>query len=829
MNDTIARLFPDSQAWTGFWTTLEFGREAKTSWVLAFVVLFLIASWLYRRDTRALHPFWKVWLWGLRISVLAALFVIALVPQERKSEVRPLPSQVVILADTSVSMSRQDKDLAAAAGGTPTAAVPSRADLVQSVLEKSPLVETLRKTHDVHIETFDSQLVRHEVLQKKTASRPVGAVESPEHPVALGAPSAAPRGERLARPIDWHEVLRPRGVETRLGEALLAVIREQNDETLSGVVVITDGGNNAGVDPLSAAEAAVANKVRLIPVGVGSTKKPVTLHLAEIQAPTHVHINDGFTITAFVTGQGLARQPITVELLTKLEQDEGEPAVVQTRDEQLLEDGVPITVPFDYTPNEAGRRLFRIRVRPAAKVADLADEYVQDDIAIEVIDRKTRVLLVAGGPMRDYQLVRNLLHRDRTIDVDVLLQTGVPGISQESDNVIFQFPETREELFKYDVIVAFDPDWQKIKGDSAILDLLSDWVFSQAGGLMLVAGEVNTTPLAVASDAMKQEMSKLLELYPVFLDSHRTLEDEDFQQPWPIEFTRDGIEAGFLQLTENAATSAAAWKEFPGVYRCFPTSGQKAGATVYARFTDPRSIGRDQPILLASQFFGSGRVMYLGSAELWRLRSLEEDYYDRLWIKLLREVGQGRLLRGTNRGILLLEKTQYPLGATVQVRTRLLDPQFKDYLAERVTMEVYDPTGKPLTPPLTLLADKTRPGHYGGSFVAALPGNYKLELDIPESTDQLKGSISVRLPNLEFDHPEQNEQLLRALARKETGGTYLKLDEAAAQLPALLPDRTIERIRYDNPHELWDRAWVMYLLVGLLSAEWLTRKLLKLA
>jgi hypothetical protein len=346
---------------------------------------------------------------------------------------------------------------------------------------------------------------------------------------------------------------------------------------------------------------------------------------------------------------------------------------------------------------------------------------------------------------------------------------------------------------------------------------------------MLVAGEVNTTPLAVASDAMKQEMSKLLELYPVFLDSHRTLEDEDFQQPWPIEFTRDGIEAGFLQLTENAATSAAAWKEFPGVYRCFPTSGQKAGATVYARFTDPRSIGRDQPILLASQFFGSGRVMYLGSAELWRLRSLEEDYYDRLWIKLLREVGQGRLLRGTNRGILLLEKTQYPLGATVQVRTRLLDPQFKDYLAERVTMEVYDPTGKPLTPPLTLLADKTRPGHYGGSFVAALPGNYKLELDIPESTDQLKGSISVRLPNLEFDHPEQNEQLLRALARKETGGTYLKLDEAAARLPSLLPDRTIERIRYDNPHELWDRAWVMYLLVGLLSAEWLTRKLLKLA
>ena len=85
------------------------------------------------------------------------------------------------------------------------------------------------------------------------------------------------------------------------------------------------------------------------------------------------------------------------------------------------------------------------------------------------------------------------------------------------------------------------------------------------------------------------------------------------------------------------------------------------------------------------------------------------------------------------------------------------------------------------------------------------------------------------MPNIEFDHPEQNEQLLRSLARKETGGTYLRLEDAAAELPQFLPDRSTEKVRYDNPVPLWDRGWVMYLLVGLLSLEWLTRKLLKLA
>jgi hypothetical protein len=838
MSDWLVKLFPDWEAWASFWSTLEFGRESSGWWIAGFALLVLSATWLYRRDTRALNPLWKVWLWGLRIGVLLVLLVIALAPQERRSEVKVLPSQVVILADTSASMSRRDKDDADRVRVPQSQrVVPSRADLVRELFEKSPLLNELRKTHDVHIETFDSQLVRHQLLRKFAAPNPIAGARGNATPGTgnVARVSAASQKGAVAKPIGWAEILRPRGVETRLGEALLSVIREQAGETLAGVVVVTDGGNNAGVDPLSAAEAALANKVRLIPVGVGSTKRPVTLQLAEIQAPTHVHINDGFTITAFVTSQGLARQPLSIELSTRAEQDEGEPAVIQSREEQLLEDGVPISVAFDYTPTEAGRRMFRIRVRPikngpGSKVAELDEEEVQAEVSVEVIDRKTRVLLVAGGPMRDYQLVRNLVHRDRTIDVDVLLQTGVPGISQESDNVIFQFPETKEELFAYDVIVAFDPDWKKIRGETGqSFELLSDWVFSQAGGLMLVAGEVNTTALATASDAVRQDMAKLLELYPVVLDSQRSIDDEEFQQAWPIEFTREGLEAGFLQLTENAATSAAAWKEFPGIYRCFPTDGPKAAATVYARFTDPRSTTRDQPILLASQYFGAGRVLYLGSAELWRLRSLEEEYYDRLWIKMLREVGQGRLLRGTNRGILLLEKTQYPLGATVQVRARLLDPQFKEYQAERVVCEVFDPNGRPLTPAPVLLADKTRTGNFGGAFVAALPGTYKLELPIPESTDLLQGSVSIRLPNLEFDHPEQNEPLLRSLALKETGGVYLKLDEAASQLPSLLPDRMTEKIRYDFPRTLWDREWVMYLLVGLLSAEWLTRKLLKLA
>ncbi|GIS58707.1 MAG: hypothetical protein CM1200mP2_09320 [Planctomycetaceae bacterium] len=86
---------------------------------------------------------------------------------------------------------------------------------------------------------------------------------------------------------------------------------------------------------------------------------------------------------------------------------------------------------------------------------------------------------------------------------------------------------------------------------------------------------------------------------------------------------------------------------------------------MFARFSDPSS---DRPVLMASQFYGSGRVLYVGSPELWRLRALEEELFDRFWIKAIRELGQARLKRGTNRGTLLLDRTEYLLGQTITLR-----------------------------------------------------------------------------------------------------------------------------------------------------------------
>jgi hypothetical protein len=806
---------------TGAFRAIEYDLpETPVEWMVCLGVLSLLLIFgvrLYLRDTAELSRFWRYFLMLLRISVLAGLVVIALNPQERTQKLAYRPSQVAVVIDRSLSMKFPETQ----AGPDDPSATDSRSrsEAVAELLGQSGLIEELRKNHAVSVYSFDSALNGpHVALRSKD---PRAAVKS-------AIDQASPDGEASdsEENVDWNQIVDPIGLETRLGESLLELIRSTSGNTLSGIVVATDGASNSGIDPGKAIEAAKELKARLVTVGVGSTRQPVNIQIASIQAPSDVHVGDAFEISAFVQAQGLAGQNAKVELLGRPEDSEGDANTLGSKDIVLADDGIPVRVSFEQLENVAGAWEYFVRVRSDQKIVELSEGDNERRKSISVVDRKTRVLVIAGGPMRDYQFVRNMLYRHSAIQTDVWLQTAdaAGAVSQEANKILTSFPASKEELFDYDVIVGFDPDWNRLSPEQ--INLVSEWVFSQAGGLVAIAGDVYSS--SVASDA---KLEKIRELYPVVLN--RFVSDiggsRAVIQSWPFEFTREGREAGFLQITEEQVSSAEVWKEFQGVYSAYPTSGAKAGATVYAYFSDPRTQSASGlPVLLASQYYGSGRVIYLGSPEMWRMRAIDEVYYDRFWTKSIREAGQARLKRGNNRGTLLLERNQFVLGQTVRVRAQLTDPQFDPLESESVLAEVFDPDGRPMIPPVRMQRDSNRSGQFVGSFRVSSPGVWRIDVPIPQSGDQLSEKIDVVLPNLETDNARQNAQLLRLIA-EDTGGAYFPLSEAATEVPKRLPNRGEEFQIDQQLKTLWDREWLMFLLIGLLSIEWLTRKLLKLA
>ena len=381
-------------------------------------------------------------------------------------------------------------------------------------------------------------------------------------------------------------------------------------------------------------------------MGVGGTEQPLNVQLADVQSPTDVQLGDKFEVAAFVQAQGLSGKELAVELLAADADSTEPPTAVGEQRLTVPNDGAAVEVRFPISPAAAGKWNYSVRVKPVVAVHEFNEQDNQQTVVVNVFDRPTRVLLMAGGPMRDYQFVRNLVHRHKSMDVDVLLQTASVGTSQDSDHLLLQFPTQKEQFYDYDVVVAFDVDWQLIPGDG--IELLCDWVYQEGGGLILVAGDVNTPQLAQLSQTspsgdhgtpVQDQLLPLKELYPVALNSYlaELRFDQTSSQPWPISFTPEGQRAEFLQLTEDPLTSSARWKEFAGFYRCYPTAGSKAGATVWPASAIPvrrtssdfrfarRAVLRPGPHAVS----GQRRNVAAARGERCRLRPLLDQKHSR--------------------------------------------------------------------------------------------------------------------------------------------------------------------------------------------------------
>jgi hypothetical protein len=555
------------------------------------------------------------------------------------------------------------------------------------------------------------------------------------------------------------------------------------------------------------------------------------VRIADFTAPARAYPGDSFTVTGFLRSQELADRTVTVELTSAAAGSQADGKLEGSQRVLLGNNADVVPVRFEITPSEPGRRTFRIAVKAPPEDSDATDNRQEADV--EIVDRKARVLLVAGGPMRDYIYLRNLLRRDKDTVVDVWLQSGQQGISQDANEILEDLPSTAAELFKYDCLVAFDPDWTKLSAEQ--VDLLERWVGENAGGLILVAG-----PVGMPRWVGDKKLSKIQALYPVdFFRRLTDLADDRYgsETPWPIDWSREGLEAEFLWLAEDASASQKRWAEFPGVYGYYSVRGAKAGATVYGRYSDPQAgSGDQQPVYLAGQFYGSGRVLYLGSGELWRLRAIDEGYFEQLYTKLVRHVSQGRLLLGSSRGILLVDRDKASLGSTVAIRAQLTNSQFQPLEVASVPLQVVQPDGAVAT--LALAADSARKGHFAGQLTALKPGPYALELVVPESNDErLARRFQVIVPEREQENPERNDALLSELARR-TGGTYTIGAEKVLGGPGIRPlagelkDQTESTFLSGVPDLEFQRWWMTVLLgviCGALCLEWLLRRLMKLA
>ena len=645
--------------------------------------------------------------------------------------------------------------------------------------------------------------------------------------------------------INWADQLTPRGTETHLGDALQFLINKERGGPIAGIVVVTDGGNNAGEDVPTVLKAVRDSHIAIYPVGVGSNKTVRNVRVLDLDAPERVYPGDDFSLTGYLQSFGLRGRQVTVQLVSQPAEGsapESQQRIEEERRIELPADGLTKPIDFELSPEEVGRREYILRVKPPAE--DKNDKDNQKSAIVESIDRRLKILLMAGGPTREYRFLRNQIFRDEDTILHVLLQTAVVGVSQESDEMLFEFPQLPDELFEYDCIVAFDADWQAL--ETSQVELLERFIAEKAGGLIVIAGPIYTPEWSRTRRGRDRRVDIVKNLYPVvfYNQGGATLSLGHFggTAAWPLQFTDEGTSADFLWLADDQIASEEAWAVFDGVYGFYKAKDPKPGAQVFARFSDPNtSIDNELPIYMAGHFYGAGRVFFQASGEMWRLRALDVTYFEQYYTKLIRWASQGRLLRDSSRGVLLVDKERCLLGDHVGIQAILTDAQHEPLADETVNaiLVLPDGTRKPIE--LRQVKDAARDGMFAGQFTALQDGDYQVELQVPQASEEilLMQTVRVRIPALEIENPKRDDALLKEVAQLSQGEYYIGLTTATnrdganrAPLASHLEPQDQQTTLPGTPDPDFEEklmAWLIGLICGALCLEWLLRRLARLA
>ncbi|MEM9081935.1 MAG: hypothetical protein AAGC74_14720, partial [Verrucomicrobiota bacterium] len=364
------------------------------------------------------------------LRFLIALLVALLILQpEWRRVINPTDEpEIVILADTSASMSTLDSPQNP---GSSKINIISRAQKTQDILQSEfylPLLKDGKTT--VQIETFGQ------------------------------IPEDLPPGNQSG---------------TNLEGALTNLLETRPN--LRSLIILSDGDWNQGGPPVTAAQKYRLRDIPIFSLPIGSEKRLPDLDLVSVSAPTYGIIGENVQIPFTITSS-LDRDTRTIIRLTDSNGADTSKDITIPANSTLYESIL-------YRIQKEGTETLSLTIPTAA--GELLDLNNTRQFTLSGKPENIRALVIDTLPRWEYRFIRNALSRDPGVQLDCLLlhpQLG-PG---DGPDYIQAFPEEPGELQKYDVIFLGDIGIADNQLTTEQTELLKGVVENQASGLVFIPG-----------------------------------------------------------------------------------------------------------------------------------------------------------------------------------------------------------------------------------------------------------------------------------------------------------------------------------------------------
>jgi hypothetical protein len=831
--DLVSRLLGIDRARLGDGEWSVTWQHLPPAWVIFLVLIPAVVAgfgFLYRNERSDAGGAVRVLLAGLRAAVFLLVCMLLMGPVLTVETIKTKKAFLIVLLDESRSMQKSDplrtdadRDAVAKVVGVRSREelrALTRADIVKRVLENPEfrILDELEKKLNLSVFTFSG-----------TAS----PKESP------GKLLAEYRKETCI------------GTETAIGDAIKAALNSLRGQYVAGVVVFSDGKNNAGI---ATREIAAQLKQRYLPIytvapGVPQASRDIAL--LEIEARDAVLAHDQLKVNFKVSSLGYDGERIDVGLhALKLGREEKEPGVDpkeldtlvarsgKAGDAAVLLQGGSARQPASivWEPKEPGDYLLILRADPRAEENTAHNNYLTH--RVRVADDKIKVLYVEHPPRYEYRFLKNALVRDPKILAHCFLTSADSDFPQDhtkSEDPLFrqplqEFPKDLKSLLEFDVVIFGDVDPGRLGPDAA--RNLEAFVSEFGGGILFISGSMNN-PRTLGGTPMAN-------LLPVIPDENRDLYEHDrvYSRMLGYQLTPDGRGSPITQFKEfkgDAEKNLEHWEDrapprdgLVGIRWFARVKKLKAGASPLVELTGLEGESA-RPPLFVTQHVGRGRVFWSATDETWLWRYLQGDYpwFYPFWQQAMYWTREGKLL-GARRFRVGVDKERYIRGEPVQVFANAYDERFEPLTEPTLEVTVDPPAGLAGLERIKvqLQKDKARDGYYEGQYRPDDTGLYRIWAGGEDESSRATAKFSVFIPDREDDEPILDVAALKELAQESSNGQFFPIDQVHKLNEAV--QKSENQLRETREDDLWDAPLAYLIFALLITVEWVVRKAFRL-
>lgn len=746
-------------------------------WALLLFVLGSAAIvWSHRAFTPGISHKRRTLLTALRLASFVLLMVFLLKPVLSLRIEEPVRSVLLVLFDNSRSMqivddrtSEADRANACLLTGTDR---PARSALVRALAENTSLdlFTKLAGIVDLKFESFGGS--------RRTLAEPAGETAG-----RMAAESIAG--------LKFDEG------STALGDAVIETLTSWRGTPIAGILLVTDGASNSGVNPLVASRVAAADRVPLFIYGTG-VPEARDLRVVSVAVPPVAFLGESTEARVTIRLQGY---PPGTPARVSLRQGE------KLLGEQSITPGPePMELTFSFVPETAGVQEISVAADPLPEEVRTENNTVTT--SLRVVDQKVQLLYIVQRPHWDFRFITNALKDDRRVGLKCHVIEGQRGIEGADANIFLDTLPEAAELLKYQVVLLDDVSPASLGKER--METLATLVSDTGGGLIFLAGP-NFNPAAYKGTPLEALLP--VDLGPVPDPEAHVARSKEYHK---FVLTPDGEYSPLLKLADTPGESRSIWDTFTGV-RWF-AGAARSKPTAETLLTTTTGV----PVC-ALQNFGRGQTLYFGTDETYRWQSrVGSKYFVRIWTQIIQSFALERLQGASDKIQLRPDRPVVFVGDTLLISGRVFDDNFKPLETPRLEGEVVRDGDENDVQALALELSPDTSGLYAGKWTARKTGSYSF---VPSRDRKAVTRFEVRSRDAELLNPAMEKQLLETLA-KETRGRFLAEPELA-NLPGLLESATatIPRRKSIDLFAFWP---LLILFAILLFSEWTLRRLTRL-